>query len=122
MTKKGEDGSELYADRSEKILIVRHPGKDGTEYEFKYRDMTWSGRNKAISAATSIDNANKGHFDLDRYKRLCLTTMITQHPFKEDLEIALIKIDSGIGEQLETIIPKPTEIIGEEEEGFTEPQ
>ena len=119
MTKKGEDGSELYADQSEKTLVVKHNDK---EYEFKYRDMTWSGRNKAISAATSIDQMNKGHFDLDRYKRLCLTKMITQHPFKEDLEIALIKIDSKIGEQLEEIIPKPTEIIGEEEEGFTEPQ
>jgi len=114
--KEGTDGNELYVDRTEKEKAIRHNGKI---WRFKYRELTWAEKNRAISAAGSIDENKVGHFDVDKYNRVCLSKMLTETPFKEDLGIALIKLDPEVGNQLAELVPSTSTIVEEKEEDFT---
>lgn len=114
--RKTADGSGLYADQTLKEHIVKLGGQ---EYIFKYRELTWAARNKILSESLSIDNANKGHLDVDLYNRGCLKRMIVEHPFSDDLEIALIKLGDDAGQQLAKIVPRSRELFTEEQEDFT---
>jgi|GEM_PF-1015551 len=113
--RKTSGGSALYTDRELKEKVITH---NGVEYLFKYRKPTWAERNRAMSEALTVDDDNKGHFDLDKYQRGSLLHIIKEHPFDEDLELALVKIDDEVGQQLAELVPKSIKIISKEQEDF----
>jgi len=114
---EGTDGSELYVDQTEKIKVIEHNGK---VWRFKYRELTWAEKNRALSAAGSIDENREAHFDLDKYQRMCLSKMLTETPFKEDITVALIKLDHEVGDQLAELVPSISKIVEDEKEDFTD--
>jgi len=107
--------SELYADAELKELKIMHNGK---EYVFGYRELSWATRNKILSDSLTVDEQNRGHLNLDKYKRGCLLKMIKEHPFPDPLEVALIKVNDEVGRQLEAIVPSNLAVIPQEEEDF----
>ena len=113
--RKTSGGSALYANREPKELEIEY---NGATYLFKYRPLTWAERNRVMSEALTVDANDKGHFDLDKYQRGCLQRMLTEHPFDEDLAVALVKLDDEIGRKLAEIVPRSLRVVSEEEEDF----
>ena len=114
--RKTSGGSALYADRELKEAVIEH---NGVEYLFKYRKLTWSERTRVMSEAITLGDNNVGRFDIDKFQRGCLLRMIQEHPFEDDLSIALIKLDDEVGRKLtEQLVPASVTVISEEQADF----
>ena len=114
--RKDGAGDKLYADQTlkEHVVII-----DGNEYVFKYHELTWAARNRILSEALTVDTSDRGHLDLDHYQRGCLKAMIVEHPFPDELNIALIKLGEDAGRQLAKIVPSSRGLVKEEKADFT---
>ena len=113
---EGENLNELNTDQAIQTEIIIHAGK---KWKVTYRKIGWYLRKEITSMATSIDRGNKAHFDLAKYTRQCLIKMNVAINEQVLNEMDYLKLDEGVGKQLDELVESPQEIISEGESDFT---
>lgn len=108
----------LFASESllEKVMHFK-----GIEIKIKYRELTWTEKNKVVSESFTLHTDGQTmRFDLDLYKKTCLTKMIKEAPWGETNAIFLNRLNPAFGAMLETIVPKVGQEIVEQQDFFEE--
>jgi len=101
------------------VLIDKMFKFKDVEIPIKYRELSWSEKNKIVSDSFKLNPDGKTmSFDLDMYKKSCLKAMIKEAPWGETNLIFLNKINPAFGALLETIVPKVGSEVIEDQDFF----
>jgi hypothetical protein len=113
---------EAGAEEGEPLTIAVN---DEVSFEVRWRPLTWTGKSRAVSAATEYASDTnpqtgasivKAVFHLDVYKKKALVEMVTACPFAMS-ESVIERFPEAVGAQFDAIIPDPFSSAGVAEMG-----
>ena len=82
----------------------------GTEFEFRYRDLTWAEKSEIIDSAYTMEADGSMHMSIGKYKLACIVQMVVDSPIHQapDLlwnETVVGTLNPYIVDQLASIVP-----------------
>jgi len=101
-----DERTEWRSDQGEKEVELEYKGK---KFTVTVKPLTWSKKNQILSQALSYSAKGEAQFNLDRYNKECLGSVIIKAPWGNTDHIFLSSIDEELGSQLATLIPGPFE-------------